>query len=137
MAVAIRTGLGIVMSVRYLVAGEYKGFESDPEKPWNITDVSMTFPLGGPATTLTVGKTKETFAYEMVGDAAMEVRRGLGPHVAGSLRKDGRDRQRAYPAAVDLLRALAQVDRGGVRASSSRRTISVRDSERAKLPGRT
>jgi hypothetical protein len=76
----------------------------------------MTFPLGGPATTLTVGKTKETFAYEMVGDAAMEVPRGLGPHVAGSLRKDGRDRQRAYPAAVDLLRALAQVDRGGVRA---------------------
>ena len=33
MAVAIRTGLGIVMSVRYLVAGEYKGFESEPEKP--------------------------------------------------------------------------------------------------------
>jgi phosphate-selective porin OprO/OprP len=30
----------------------------------------MTFTLGGPATTLTVGKTKETFAYEMVGDAA-------------------------------------------------------------------
>ena len=97
----------------------------------------MTFPLGGPATTLTVGKTKETFAYEMVGDPALEVRHRLGPHVAGSLRKDGRDGQRAYPAAVDLLKEPLLVGHVGVRSSSSRRTISVRDSERAKLPGRT
>lgn len=34
-----------------------------------MTDVAFTFPLGGPATKLTVGKTKETFSYEMVGDA--------------------------------------------------------------------
>jgi len=66
----LRGTVGSSYTVRYLVAGEYKGFESDPEDLWNITDVSMTFPLGGPATTLTVGKTKETFAYEMVGDAA-------------------------------------------------------------------
>jgi phosphate-selective porin OprO/OprP len=66
----LRGTVGSTCSVRYLVAGEYKGFESDPDNVWNITDVSMTFTLGGPATTLTVGKTKETFAYEMVGDAA-------------------------------------------------------------------
>ena len=66
----LRGTVGSSYTVRYLVAGEYKGFESDPDKLWNITDVSMAFPLGGPATTLTVGKTKETFAYEMVGDAA-------------------------------------------------------------------
>jgi len=66
----LRGTVGSSYTVRYLVAGEYKGFESDPENLWNITDVSMTFTLGGPATTLTVGKTKETFAYEMVGDAA-------------------------------------------------------------------
>jgi len=66
----LRGSVGSTYTARYLVAGEYKGFESDPEKLWNITDVSLTFPLGGPATTLTVGKTKETFAYEMVGDAA-------------------------------------------------------------------
>lgn len=56
--------------VTYLAAGEYKGFETDPETTWQITDVSLTLPLGGPGTRLTVGKTKETFGYEMVGDAA-------------------------------------------------------------------
>ncbi|MGE5197995.1 MAG: OprO/OprP family phosphate-selective porin [Rhodospirillaceae bacterium] len=56
--------------VTYLAAAEYKGFETDPETTWQITDLSITVPLGGPATKLTVGKTKETFAYEMVGDAA-------------------------------------------------------------------
>jgi phosphate-selective porin OprO/OprP len=62
--------LGADYKVFYLIAGEYKGFESDPENLWQITDLSFTFPLGGPATKLTVGKTKETFGYEMVGDAA-------------------------------------------------------------------
>jgi len=77
----LRGTVGSSYTVKYLVAGEYKGFESDPENLWNITDVSMTFPLGGPATTLTVGKTKETFAYEMVGDAAnlAQQERALSP----------------------------------------------------------
>lgn len=65
-----RGTIGKDYKISYLVAGEYKGFESEPEDLWNLTDVSFTFPLGGPATKLTVGKTKETFAYEMVGDAA-------------------------------------------------------------------
>lgn len=64
-----RGTLGKDYKISYLVAGEYKGFESDPESLWSLTDVSFTFPIGGPATKLTVGKTKETFAYEMVGDA--------------------------------------------------------------------
>ena len=62
--------LGTRYKVGYLLAGEYKGFESEPEQTWQLTDASLTFPLGSPATRLTVGKTKETFAYEMVGDAA-------------------------------------------------------------------
>lgn len=62
--------LGQDYKISYLVAGEYKGFESDPASMWTLTDVSFTFPLGGPATKLTLGKTKEPFAYEMVGDAA-------------------------------------------------------------------
>ena len=66
----IRGTIGKEYKIGYLVAGEYKGFESDPESLWSLTDLSFTFPLGGPATKLTVGKTKETFAYEMVGDAA-------------------------------------------------------------------
>jgi len=62
--------LGTSYKVGYLVAGEYKGFDSDPETTWSLTDASLTFPLGSPATKLTFGKTKETFGYEMVGDAA-------------------------------------------------------------------
>ena len=54
----------------YLVAAEYKGFDTDPTETWQLTDLSVTLPLGGPETKLTIGKTKETFAYEMVGDAA-------------------------------------------------------------------
>lgn len=56
--------------MRYLVAGEYKGFDGAPDRNWDMTDVSLTFPLRGPGTTLTVGKTKQTHVYEMVGDAA-------------------------------------------------------------------
>ena len=54
---------------RYLVAFEYRGFDSDPNQTWNFTDIALTFPLGKLGD-LTAGKTKESFAYEMVGDAA-------------------------------------------------------------------
>lgn len=65
-----RGTIGTDYQIGYLIAGEYKGFETEPENLWSLTDVSFTFPIGGPANKLTVGKTKETFAYEMVGDAA-------------------------------------------------------------------
>jgi len=66
----LRGTIGDSYKVAYLVAGEYKGFDSDPEETWNVTDVSFTFSIRGPATKLTVGKTKQSFSYEMVGDAA-------------------------------------------------------------------
>lgn len=66
----LRGTLGRERKVGYLLAGEYKGFETEPEDTWQLTDLSFTFPLEGPATKLVVGKTKQTFDYEMVGDAA-------------------------------------------------------------------
>lgn len=66
----MRGSFGRDYRIGYLVAGEYKGFESDPLTTWNMTDVSLSFPLGTEATLLTVGKTKQTHVYEMVGDAA-------------------------------------------------------------------
>lgn len=66
----IRGTLGTDYVVRYLIAGEYKGFDSTRDTNWDMTDVSLTFPLRGPNTTLTIGKTKQTHVYEMVGDAA-------------------------------------------------------------------
>ena len=54
---------------RYLVAFEYRGFDSDPNVTWNFTDIALTIPIARLGD-LTVGKTKEPFVYEMVGDAA-------------------------------------------------------------------
>jgi phosphate-selective porin OprO/OprP len=68
--VMLRGKVGTDYAVRYLIAGEYKGFDVSADKDWEMTDVSLTFPMRGPDTTLTVGKTKQTFGYEMVGDAA-------------------------------------------------------------------
>ena len=56
--------------VSYQLGGEYKGFDTDPLQEWQLTDLALTFPIGGPQNKLIVGKTKEPFAYEMVGDAA-------------------------------------------------------------------
>ncbi len=68
--VMMRGTIGTGYVVRYLVAGEYKGFDTAYDRDWEMTDVSLTFPLRGPSTTLTVGKTKQAHVYEMVGDAA-------------------------------------------------------------------
>jgi phosphate-selective porin OprO/OprP len=66
----LRGSVGGGYKVNYFVAGVYKGFDSEPETTWELIDLALTFPIRGPATKLTVGKTKETFTYEMVGDSA-------------------------------------------------------------------
>lgn len=65
---------------RYLLSFEYRGFDTDPDVTWNFTDVALTIPAG-PLGELTLGKIKETFVYEMVGDAANlpQVERLLSP----------------------------------------------------------
>lgn len=66
----LRGTLGTAHRVQYMLAAEYKGFDTEPGDTWNIADLSFTFPLGNEATRLTIGKTKETFSYEMVGSSA-------------------------------------------------------------------
>jgi phosphate-selective porin OprO and OprP len=66
----LRGKMGLNYKVGYLFAAEYKGFDSEPGTNWNLTDLALNFPINGPETTLAIGKIKETFAYEMVGDAA-------------------------------------------------------------------
>ncbi|MFZ4688500.1 MAG: OprO/OprP family phosphate-selective porin [Polymorphobacter sp.] len=61
--------IGHSYKVSFQVGGEYKGFDTEPEQTWQLTDLSLTFPIGD-RTKLAVGKIKETFSYEMVGDAA-------------------------------------------------------------------
>jgi phosphate-selective porin len=54
---------------KFLVSFEYRGFDSDPDETWTWTDVYAVIPLADFAS-LTVGKEKEGFSYEIVGDAA-------------------------------------------------------------------
>jgi len=65
---------------RYLFSIEYRGLDNDPTSTWNITDVALTIPVG-PLGSLQMGKVKEPFVYEMVGDAANlgQVERLLSP----------------------------------------------------------
>jgi len=65
----LRGTIGHDYKFNYFVAGVYKGFDTDPSVTWDMVDWWLAFPLGSPATRLTVGKTKESFAYEMVGDS--------------------------------------------------------------------
>jgi len=65
----LRGTIGSDYKVSYFVAGVYKGFDTDPATTWEMVDLWFAFPLGSPATKLTVGKMKETFGYEMVGDS--------------------------------------------------------------------
>jgi phosphate-selective porin OprO and OprP len=53
----------------YFVSYEYKGFDQTSEKDWNTTDVRIATDIAHVGT-LTVGKIKEPFVYEMTGDAA-------------------------------------------------------------------
>jgi phosphate-selective porin len=57
-------------SWNYMVSYEYKGFDQTSEDDWNTTDFRISTLLGPKLGTLTLGKIKEPFVYEMVGDAA-------------------------------------------------------------------
>ncbi len=56
---------------RYQVSLQYRGFAQQPGQPdWQVADLNLTVNLGRHLGDLTFGKTKQTFDYEMVGDAA-------------------------------------------------------------------
>lgn len=54
----------------YMLSYEYKGFDQTSTDDWNTTDFRIGTVLGPHLGTLTLGKIKEPFSYEMVGDAA-------------------------------------------------------------------
>jgi len=69
--ISIRGNINFKNPWRYFFSVGYNGLDYDPAKqpPWNITDLYFVIPVGVLGN-LTVGKIKETFVYEMVGDAA-------------------------------------------------------------------
>lgn len=57
--------------IRYFFSLEYRGFDRPPESNGiGITDAYLEVPIGPKAGKIRFGKIKETFVYEMVGDAA-------------------------------------------------------------------
>lgn len=83
--------------VNYFLSLEYKGLDRPPESPsFGITDFWFSIPIHRKVGTLTFGKIKETFVYEMVGDAAnlpflertlnpFFVSRGIGVKISNSV----------------------------------------------------
>ena len=54
----------------YVVSYEYKGFDQTSTDDWNVTDFRVSTEIGPHVGTLTLGKMKQPYVYEMVGDAA-------------------------------------------------------------------
>lgn len=69
--VSIRGNINFKNPWRYFISVGYNGLDYDPSKqnPWNITDLYFVIPVGVLGN-LSIGKVKEPFVYEMVGDAA-------------------------------------------------------------------
>ena len=53
----------------YLVAFEYRGLDGNPDNDFSFYDYAIKIPAG-PLGPLSIGKMKETFSYELVGDSA-------------------------------------------------------------------
>jgi phosphate-selective porin len=66
----IRGQFRLLGTWKYMISGEYNGFDRDIGDPlWNLTDLWVSTEVGS-LFTLKLGKQKESFVYEMVGDAA-------------------------------------------------------------------
>ena len=67
----LRGHIGKNYKVKYLWAAEYGDLKFLPGQLWQVTDLAFAFTLGSSGRTeFVIGKQKEPFSYEMVGDAA-------------------------------------------------------------------
>jgi phosphate-selective porin len=68
--VMVRGHWDVLRRWNYLFSYEYNGFDRDAKEPyWSSTDVRVSTDIDGFGT-LSIGKMKEPYVYEMVGDAA-------------------------------------------------------------------
>jgi phosphate-selective porin OprO and OprP len=67
----VRGDLKFLSDWKYFISAEYKGFgQNDGASDWSFGDVTLSHELWSKLAKISIGKMKEPFVYEMVGDAA-------------------------------------------------------------------
>jgi phosphate-selective porin OprO/OprP len=76
--------LGASERLGYVVAAQYRGFDVDPQRNWDITDLAVTYQFSRNGTRLQIGQIRETFSYEIIGATATmpQSERVLSPFAA-------------------------------------------------------
>ena len=70
MRLIARGSIGQDRKLKYFAATEFEGFDPAHTNVFSLVDAYLSYPFFGPQAQISVGKMKETFAYEMVGDSA-------------------------------------------------------------------
>jgi phosphate-selective porin OprO/OprP len=54
----------------YRVAAQYRGFDIDPQRNWDVTDLSLTWQFNSRGSRINIGQIRETFSYETLASTA-------------------------------------------------------------------
>lgn len=54
----------------YRVSFQYRGFDIDPQRNWDVTDLAMTWQYNSSGSRINVGQIRETFSYETLSSTA-------------------------------------------------------------------
>ncbi len=63
-------GLIDTYRLTYKIGGQYQGFDVNPQRNWDMTDLSLTWLLDKGGSRITAGRIKESFSYEVIGSTA-------------------------------------------------------------------
>lgn len=58
--------IGRGFGLRYNISAEYRGFATNPERTWQLSDFAVSLPIRGLRNTLNMGRIKQAFGYEPV-----------------------------------------------------------------------
>jgi phosphate-selective porin OprO/OprP len=77
-------GIGGGYRLSYTIAAQYRGFDADPQRTWDVTDLSLNYIANKWGTRLSLGRIRETFSYEVIGSTASmpQSERVLSPFAA-------------------------------------------------------
>lgn len=63
-------GIGGGYRFSYTVAAQYRGFDVDPDRTWEVTDLALNYLVNKGGTRISIGQIRETFSYEIIGNTA-------------------------------------------------------------------